>query len=198
MKNLNLPNKITVARIFLAFIILIMLLIPWHQLGFTWTTFYVEDFLVDTKYIAAGFLFLVAALTDFVDGYIARRDNLITDFGKTMDAIADKILVNGLLIILAYQRIIPVFIPVFIITRDIITDACKCVCASKDQVVAASNLGKVKTLFVMVGITLVLFYDIPFSLIGINIGEIILLFGTVFSLISGVEYVSESLKFMDK
>lgn len=196
--KMNLPNKITLSRIVLSFIILIILLVPWYQLGVSWPEYYVNDFIIDMKYIVVGILFLIASITDFLDGYLARKNNLVTDLGKTMDAIADKILVNGLLILLAYQRVIPVVVPVVIITRDIITDSCKSVCGSKGNVVAASKLGKIKTIFMMSGLTLVLFYDLPFSLLNIEIGELLLLAGTVLSVFSGVDYVKKSIPYLNK
>ncbi len=194
--KLNLPNKITVARIILSFILLMLLMLPWEQMGVSFPTYVYEGTIINVKYLIAGFIFIIASVTDFLDGYIARKHNLVTDFGKTADAIADKILVNGLLIILAYERIIPLLIPVVIITRDIITDSCKSVCGSKGKVVAASNLGKVKTIFMMVGLALVLLYDFPFLIFGIEVSEIIIMIATVLSVISGVEYVSKSMPFL--
>lgn len=118
---MNLPNKLTIGRIITAIVILIMLIIPWYNLGINFPTFNVAGkIVVDLKYIIAGVLFVLAALTDFLDGHIARSRNLVTDFGKVMDAIADKVLVNGLLIILAYDGFISIAIPVIIITRDIL------------------------------------------------------------------------------
>ncbi len=196
MKKLNLPNKITVCRIILSFLLLIMLIIPWEQIGVEWPVYSFKNELINLKYLIAGGIFLIAASTDFIDGYIARKYNLITDFGKTADAIADKLLVNGLLVILAYDRIIPLLIPVIIISRDIITDSCKSICGSKGKVVAASKLGKAKTIFMMIGITLTLFYDFPFIYLNIYIGEIFIIIATVISIISGVEYVMNSSKYL--
>lgn len=195
---MNLPNRITMFRIILAFIILIILLIPWSQLSISWPLFLIKDVIVDLKYIVVGVLFLIASITDFIDGYIARSRNLVTDFGKIMDAIADKILVNGILIILAYERIIPVVIPVVIITRDIITDSCKSVSGSNGKVVAASILGKVKTIFIMTGLTLVLFYELPFILLNVKLGEILLLIGCVLSIVSSVEYITSAVNALNK
>ncbi len=194
--KLNLPNKITIARIILSFILLIMLMLPWEQMNVNFPVFVYGKTLIDSKYLIAGFIFVIASITDFLDGYIARKYNLITDFGKTADAIADKILINGLLIILAYERILPLVIPVVIITRDIITDSCKSVCGAKGKVVAASNLGKLKTIFMMVGLTLVLFYDFPFLVFGIEISTILVMIATVLSVVSGVEYVSKSMIYL--
>ena len=120
--KLNLPNKITIARIFLGVIVLILLIIPWYDLGIVFPEYIIHGELLSFKYVIAGLLFIIASLTDFVDGKIARSRNMVTDFGKVADAIADKILVNGLLIILAYDRMIPIVVPVVIITRDIIVD----------------------------------------------------------------------------
>ena len=103
--KLNLPNKITVARIIIAIIVLILLMIPWHDINVDFPEYIVHGEILSLKYIIVGILFIIASLTDFVDGKIARSRNMVTDFGKVADAIADKVLVNGLLIVLAYNRI---------------------------------------------------------------------------------------------
>ena len=185
---MNLPNKISIVRILLSAIILIILLVPWYSLGFSWPEYLVGNVTVNIKYVVVGVLFLVASLSDFLDGYIARKNNLVTDFGKVADAIADKILVNGLLIILAYERIISIIIPVVIITRDIVVDSCKMLSGSKGKVVAASILGKIKTICMMCGLTLVLFYNLPFELINLPIADILLIAATILSIISGCQY----------
>lgn len=190
---MNLPNRITISRIILSVIILVMLLIPWHAFGFTWPEYesifkIALDSPINLKYVIAGILFLVASLTDRLDGQIARKRNMVTDFGKMLDAIADKILVNGVLIVLAYDRIIPVAIPVIIITRDIITDTCKMISGNKGKVVAASWTGKIKTVFMMTGLTLVFFNNLPFELIHFDFALLCLIVATVLSVISGCQY----------
>ena len=101
---------------------------------------------VRLEYIIAGIIFIVASLTDFLDGYLARKNNQVTDLGKMLDAIADKALVNSALIILAYKGFIPVAIPVIIIFRDTIVDAIKMQASSKGRVVAAIKSGKIRLL----------------------------------------------------
>ena len=190
---MNLPNKITVGRIILAILIIILLLVPWYELGFEFPTYVIQGkIIIDLKYIIAGILFVVASLTDFLDGYLARSRNLVTDFGKVMDAIADKILVNGLLIILAYDGLISIAVPVIIITRDIIVDSCKMISGNKGKVVAASITGKIKTACMMVGMTLTMFYNLPFELIGVRVADILIIVATVFSVISGCQYYINS------
>ena len=99
---MNLPNKITISRLVLSVIVLILLIIPLNKIGLDLGTIKVTSTLrVDVKYLICGILFLIASVTDFVDGHIARKYNMVTDYGKVMDAIADKVLVNGVLIILA-------------------------------------------------------------------------------------------------
>lgn len=186
---MNLPNKITITRIITAIIILIMLMIPWHNMGITFPTFLIAGKItIDLKYIIAGILFVIAALTDFLDGRIARSKNLVTDFGKVMDAIADKVLVNGLLIIMAYYGFISIAIPVIIITRDIFVDSFKMASGNKGKVVGASIAGKIKTICMMIGMSLTLFYNLPFELIGVNVGYALIIVATVLSVISGIEY----------
>lgn len=186
--KMNLPNKITITRIILSVLMIILLLIPWYDLGISFPTYIVNNEIISLKYIIAGIIFIIASFTDFIDGYIARSKNMVTDFGKMADAIADKILVNGLLIILAYDRLIPVLIPVIIITRDIIVDSCKMLSGSKGKVVAASMLGKAKTMCMMIGLALTLFGNIPFTFINIPLDSFLLLVATILSVISGCQY----------
>lgn len=186
---MNLPNKLTLGRIVTAIIILILLMVPWYSLGINFPQFLIAGkIVVDLKYIIAGVLFVIAALTDFLDGHIARSRNLVTDFGKVMDAIADKVLVNGLLIILAHDGFISVAIPVIIITRDIFVDAFKMASGKKGKVVAASYLGKAKTMCMMIGMALSMFYNLPFELLGINIGYALIIIATILSVASGCQY----------
>lgn len=189
---MNLPNKITLSRIILGIIILVMLIIPWSSLNVNWPIY--ESIFgksispISLKYIVAGILFCIASITDRLDGQIARKRNMVTDLGKMLDAIADKILVNGVLIILAYDRMIPLAIPVIIITRDIITDTCKMVSGNKGKVVAASWTGKIKTVFMMTGLTLTFFDNLPFELINFDFSLMCLIVATILSIVSGCQY----------
>lgn len=185
---MNLPNKITMGRIILSILLLVLMLMPWYQLGVDFPIYPIGSIDINMKYIWAGIIFLIASLSDFVDGYLARKNNEVTDFGKVMDAIADKMLVNGLLIILAYDRVISVVIPVVIITRDIIVDSCKMISGEHGKVVAASITGKLKTICMMSGLTLTMFYNLPFELVGFPIAEILLLAAVILSVISGCQY----------
>ena len=196
MKNMNLPNKITIIRIILSVLILVIMMIPWYSLGIEWSEYSVGNITVNIKYIVVGILFLIASLSDFIDGYLARKNNQVTDFGKVADAIADKILVNGLLIVLAYERIISIIIPVVIITRDIVVDSCKMISGNHGKVVAASIMGKLKTICMMCGVTLILFYNLPFELIGFPLADLFLIAATILSVVSGCQYYYNSREFL--
>lgn len=185
---MNLPTKITVARLFLTAFIIVFLCIPFSDLGIQFPTYDVGGVVVEIQYIVAGVVFLIASLTDFLDGYLARKNNQVTDTGKMLDAIADKVLVNPILILLCVTRSVPVIIPVIYVTRDIIVDAIKMQAASKGKVVAAIGSGKLKTAAMMTGITLVFFYDLPFELFGIHVDIALLYFACVMSIISAVQY----------
>ena len=186
---MNLPNKLTIGRIIAAIVILIILVVPWYNLGVEFPVYQIAgNIMIDLKYIIVGVLFVLAALTDFLDGHIARSRNIVTDFGKVMDAIADKVLVNGVLIMLAYDGFISIAIPVIIITRDIFVDSFKMASGKKGKVVAASFTGKAKTMCMMIGMALTLFYNLPFELIGINVGYALIIIATILSIISACQY----------
>lgn len=187
---MNLPNKITVTRIVLSIIILIMMVFPFYQVGYTFPLYLVAGRIeISLKYIICCILFIIASLTDFLDGYLARKRGEVTDFGKVMDSIADKILVNGLLIVLATDGYIPVIIPVIIITRDTFVDSIKMAAGGESgKAVGASILGKIKTCCMMFGITFMLLSNFPFELVGIRVADALIILATVLSVISGVQY----------
>lgn len=185
---MNLPTKLTVLRLILTVFVIVILCFPFYSIGINFPNFTVNGVLVELQYIIAGVIFIIASFTDFLDGYIARKNNLVTDTGKMLDAIADKVLVNSVLIILASQGFIHEIIPVILVIRDIVVDAIKMEAASKGRVVAAIKSGKIKTATLMVGTVLTFFYNIPFEFIGINIAEILLYLACIFSIISACEY----------
>ena len=186
---MNLPNKLTISRIIISVLIIIVLLFPFDSMGINIPDFFVnEQLVVHLEYLIAGVLFILGSITDFLDGYIARKYNLITDFGKLIDAIADKMLVNSVLIILAATGTINAIIPVIVILRDEVVNSIKMLAASKGRVVAAIKSGKYKTACLMIGITLTLFYNLPFELINLKVADFFLLVATILSLISGIQY----------
>ena len=193
---MNLPNKVTCLRLILSAIVLVILSIPWSMLNIEWPKWDLEGIqIIDLKYLICGALFLIGSVTDFLDGYIARKYNLVTDFGKVMDAIADKVLVNGVLIILACDGgRVPMVVPVIIITRDIIVDSIKMASGNKGKVVAASWPGKIKTICMLIGITLTMFYDLPFAFIGngLRIDLMFVYVATIMSVISACQYYIKS------
>ena len=186
---MNTPTKITVIRLFLTVVILILL---WDSLfslfGFNFPKYNVNGVLVQLNYIIAGVVFIIASLTDWLDGYLARKNNQVTDLGKMLDAIADKVLVNPVLIVLAANGFIPTIVPVIYITRDIVVDAIKMQAASKGKVQAAIKSGKYKTACMMVGLCLVFFYNMPFEFWGINVALGLLYLACVLAIVSAIEY----------
>lgn len=197
---MNLPNKITLGRIFLTLVILIIMLFPFSDMGLEEYTYLVSGkVVVNLKYVICGVLFVIASLTDFVDGNIARKRNLVTDFGKVMDAIADKILVNGVLIIMACNGMLPAIVPVIIILRDTAVDSVKMICQSKSgKAVGASIWGKIKTACMMSGLSLMFFANLPFELFGVSLGFYLVLIACVLSIYSGAQYFMASKKYLLK
>lgn len=186
---MNTANKITMSRIYLAIAMLIVLLFPWHQVGIDMPTYVLNgNMTIELKYIIAGVLFVIASLTDFIDGKVARKYNMVTDFGKMIDAISDKILTNTLIVVLACDNLVHPVIAVIIIARDIIVDSIKMLIGNKGKAVAAIKVAKYKTASLMIGLTLKLFYDLPFSLIPIRVSDFLLILAAVLSIISGAKY----------
>ena len=144
--------------------------------------------------LIAGCLFALACITDFLDGYLARKYNWVTDFGKFWDPVADKVLINSVLICFAFHCFIPVWIPVIMIARDVIVDAQRMVVAKKNIVVAANIWGKAKTVLQMLGLIFIFFFCCgteyayhPAMWWGIQNGVMYL--ATIMSIVSGVIYM---------
>ena len=153
MKKMNLPNKLTIFRIILILPFTVLLLGKgggwgWYQAMFGGIMEWVD-------YIALAF-FIVASLTDLIDGWIARKYDLVTNFGKFMDPLADKLLVSAAMIALVELGRIPAWIVIVIISREFIISGFRLVAADNDVVIAASYWGKFKTVFQMVMICLMI------------------------------------------
>ena len=185
---MNLPTKLTVLRLILSLVIIVLLCFPFYAFGLRFPVFDVYGVQVELQYIISGVVFVVASLTDFLDGYLARKNNQVTDTGKMLDAIADKALVNTVLIILAAHQFIHVIIPVVIVLRDIIVNAIKMEAAGKGKVVAAIGSGKLKTATLMVGTTLAFFYNLPFAMWNIRVDDCLLYVACILSIISAIQY----------
>ena len=193
---MNIPTKLTFFRIILTVIMIIILIFPFYLVNFSFPQYEFMGIYIKLEYVIAGIIFIVASLTDFLDGYLARRNNQVTDLGKMLDAIADKALVNSALIILAYKGFLPAVIPVIIIFRDTIVDAIKMQASSKGKVVAAIKTGKIKTASMMVGVALTFFYNLPFEIWNIRVADFLIYFATIMAIISMIEYFNLNKKFI--
>ncbi len=151
---------------------------------------------VSLCFLIAGCLFVIASITDWLDGFLARKYKWVSNFGKFWDPIADKVLINSVLICFAAAQYIPFYIPVIMIARDVIVDAQRMSAAKKDIVVAANYWGKLKTVLQMVGIIVIFFffnaqYDVLKSSLHWvfwAIQNLMLHLATIMSIASGIIY----------
>lgn len=193
---MNTPNKTTITRFILTIILIAIMVFPYNSCNINIpylgnTGFNVID-------LVGCIIFIVASITDFIDGHLARKNNLVTDFGKFMDPLADKFLVNSSLIILAVQKsnLLPVLIVVLMIGRDIAVDGIKLISAKKGRTVAANIYGKLKTVFQMIAIPVIFLNGFPFNyLLKENTYIITIILASLaclMSLISGVIYIYQN------
>ncbi|MGJ0777164.1 CDP-diacylglycerol--glycerol-3-phosphate 3-phosphatidyltransferase [Faecalicoccus pleomorphus] len=180
---MNLPNKLTMLRIVMVpVVVLIYLLIP-------------QDFCIVSQTnrlalrdILAFLVFAAASFTDMLDGQIARKQHLITSFGKFADPIADKMLVNTLLILLVYAHQANVVAVLLMIARDLVVDGLRMLASQHGKVVSAGFFGKLKTVLQMFAIVFLLLKNWPFVYIGLPVDQILLWGATIASLWSGFVY----------
>ena len=134
---MNLPNQLTMGRLFLTALFVAVMSIPDQLLK--------SIHLLDYRITIAILFFLIASLTDFLDGYIARKLNLVTDFGKLMDPLVDKILTSAVFIILSKENMIPAWITITIISREFLVTGLRLLASNQGKVLSADSLGKWKT-----------------------------------------------------
>lgn len=184
---MNLPNRLTVTRLCLVPVFIILYLCPYMtdmnvpQLHILFTD-------VSVVQLLAFVVFLGASITDYLDGYIARKNHLVTTFGKFVDPIADKMLVNSALILLTWNNQMSVIALIIMILRDTFVDGVRLVASSSNRVLAASIYGKLKTVTQMTGICLLLLNNPIFSLWDIPFANYVINLAACISLLSGIDY----------
>ena len=200
-KGMNLPNKITCVRLVISVIVLVMLCFPWEAVGLTEgeRTFSILSENVDIIFIIAGVLFAIGSVTDFLDGYIARKYNLVTTFGKFADPLADKLLVISAMVILCTQIqayspqftwFIPGWVIIVILCREFIVSGIRLVAVERGKVIAAGFLGKLKTATTMVALIFLFLYQVEIFELPIfgYIGAVMMYLALGFTILSGIEY----------
>ncbi len=174
----NLPNLLSLSRVFLAPLVLLFL-----TFRLTFPVYRIEELelTVTGGDILAGVVFILAALTDTADGYIARKKGIVTNLGKFIDPIADKVLVMAALVGLVELHRVPAWIVVVIISRDFIVTGVRMVAAAEGVVIAASKGGKLKTIFQIVAISMLIF-NLPW-------GIVVMWFALGLTIWSGMDYL---------
>lgn len=170
---MNLPNKLTIARV---------IAVP----------FFIVLYLYDFK-IAAFMLFIVASLTDMLDGKIARKHNLVTNFGKIMDPLADKILVYSAFSLMVQSGLVPAWMFIIILAREFVVSGMRTVAASEGIVIAAGMSGKIKTVLQMIAVPLLLLVGVfsqpQVDTLIASVANLFLWASLIMTVVSGTEYV---------
>ena len=207
---MNLPTKITVTRI-VAIVVMIISLFVMNLIP-DFKTIELGNTGINLVFLIIFVIFLIACYTDHLDGYLARKNNQVTDLGKFLDPVADKLLINSLVIFLIAPNMFARYIPescqpvvsfnmwcaIILVARDIVVDALRFVAASKGKVIAANIFGKLKTVLEMVAIGVVLLNGFPFRYfdaswpVGLHIADILVYLATLASLLSGIIYVVQN------
>jgi len=181
--EMNIPNKITLSRIFLIPIFIFILSVP-----FDWGMWDIGTTTLPVVHFTAAIIFIIASATDWLDGYYARKYNLITNMGKFLDPLADKLLVSAAFILLVELELAAAWIVILIISREFAVTGLRLVAAGEGIVLAASNMGKLKTVSQISAIALLLLHNYPFSYIGIPLDIIFLYIALILTTWSGIDY----------
>ena len=206
---MNLPTKITVTRIIAIVVMIITLFVLSVIPG--WQTIEIGNTGINLVFLIIFVFFVLASFTDYLDGHLARKNNQVTDLGKFLDPVADKLLINSLVIFLIAPSIFAPYIPgelhqvgfsvwcaILLVARDIVVDALRFIAANKGKVIAANIFGKAKTVLEMVAIGAVLLNGFPFRYfdkgwpVGLHIADFLVYLATAASVISGVIYVVQN------
>ncbi|WP_031542298.1 CDP-diacylglycerol--glycerol-3-phosphate 3-phosphatidyltransferase [Mesoplasma photuris] len=162
-QKMNLPNILTLVRLALVPVVIVLILVSHYAEMPTFKWVLGEgQFKLPILWLVAGLVFVLASFTDFLDGYLARKNNQVTDFGKFFDPIADKLLVNSVLILFATTGMLPVWMTLVLILRDILVDFIRMILSKKGVTLAAGMGGKLKTTFQMIGLSILFFVNFKF------------------------------------
>lgn len=164
-------------------VVCVILLVPFH-IGSV--TFHGQT--TTANEVLAALVFIAAAATDALDGRIARKRKMITNFGKFLDPLADKLLVSAVLIILVQMQRMPAWVAIVIISREFAVTGLRLIAAGDGVVVAASQWGKWKTTAQMVGIVLLMLNNFPFSVINVPIAQIMIYVMVIMTVVSAIDY----------
>ncbi|MDQ0217005.1 CDP-diacylglycerol--glycerol-3-phosphate 3-phosphatidyltransferase [Peribacillus cavernae] len=186
---MNLPNKITISRIFLIPLFLIIMLVP-----FDWGEWQIGNETIPIAHLIGALLFIIASTTDWIDGYYARKLNLVTNLGKFLDPLADKLLVSAALIVLVDLELVygQSWIVIVIISREFAVTGLRLVLAGTGEVVAANMLGKIKTWAQIVAISALLLHNFPFFFISFPFANLALWIALFFTVWSGWDYFAKN------
>ncbi|KON89019.1 CDP-diacylglycerol--glycerol-3-phosphate 3-phosphatidyltransferase [Sporosarcina globispora] len=184
---MNLPNKITVSRIMLIPIFLLVMLVP-----FSWGNIELLGAEMPVTHLVGALIFIIASVTDWVDGYFARKYNMVTNLGKFLDPLADKLLVSAALIVLVDLELAPSWIVIIIISREFAVTGLRLVLAGEGEVVAANQLGKIKTWAQIVAISALLLHNVIFEMVSIRFDLIALWVAMFFTIWSGWDYFAKN------
>lgn len=182
---MNLPNRITIARIFMIPVMLVFLLVD-----FEWWSYELSlgSYSLPVNQLIGAILFIVAASTDGIDGYIARKHNLVTNLGKLLDPLADKLLVAAVLVALVAMGEIQAIIAIVIISREFAVTGLREIALLEGSVIAASKWGKAKTIAQIIAISVLLLNNFPFEWIRFPFDEIAIWVATLITIYSGIDY----------
>jgi len=189
---LNLANRITIARIFLVPVVSLFLLIRYDFWSFT-----INNTTTTGSELIAAFVFIVAASTDGLDGYIARKRQLITNFGKFLDPLADKLLISAVLISLVEMQRLSAWVAIIIISREFAVTGLRLVAAAEGIVIAASKLGKLKTVTQIVAMVALMMNNFPFSFLGFPFDTLMVYAMVLVTVVSGIDYFMKNKQVID-
>ncbi|MGP4040233.1 CDP-diacylglycerol--glycerol-3-phosphate 3-phosphatidyltransferase [Gracilibacillus sp. D59] len=180
---MNIPNQITLSRIMLIPFFILLLSYP-----FDWGLWNVADQSIPISHLVAVIIFAIASATDWLDGYYARKHQLVTNLGKFLDPMADKLLVSAAFILSVALEMAPAWVVIIIISREFAVTGLRLVAAGEGIVLAAGQLGKLKTVLQILAIIFLLLHNIPFSAFGLPMDSILLYAALIITIVSGVEY----------
>lgn len=181
---MNIANRLTIARIVMIPLFLLIMCFPKDILGMV----NVFHSTLSVSWVLAMIIFTIASITDFLDGYLARKYHLITNFGKFADPLADKLLVMTAFITLVGAGVIPMWIVAIIVCRELAVTGLRLLLVNDGEVLAAAWSGKVKTATQMLAIIFLLIDDFPVKGLPFSIGTILLYICLVATVYSGVDY----------
>jgi len=195
LKSMNISTRLSVIRMIFTLIVIIFLIFPFYSIGIDFPSYSVSGILVDMKMIIAGVVFILAVFVGILEHHFKSEEDAGVENFKILNTCSDKLLIESVLIVFSFLQYIHPIVPIVVVLADSIIDRIQTLVIAKGRIASSIKTGKIKTFCLTMGMLLMFFYNLPFTLMNLQVDLFFIYFGMVMAIASGVEYYAVNKKF---